>query len=140
MSRCLIDVNIPMYAGGQAHPLRSPAQDIIRAIASGQLDAVTDAEVLQEILHRYLYIGEREKGLQIFDHFDRLMTGRILPVTDVDVRKARALAEEHPRLGPRDLIHLAVMLNHGIDRIVTADRGFDGVEGVTRIDPASFEG
>jgi len=83
--------------------------------------------------------GDPLKGLQIFDHFDRLMTGRILPVTDTDVREARALGEQHLRLGPRDLIHLAIMRNHGVSQIVTADRGFDEVEGVMRIDPRGFD-
>ena len=63
MNRVFIDVNIPMYAAGTPHPLREPSQRVIMAIAIGRLDAVTDAEVLQEILYRYLHIGERENLL-----------------------------------------------------------------------------
>ncbi|RMF84316.1 MAG: VapC toxin family PIN domain ribonuclease, partial [Nitrospinota bacterium] len=43
MSPVFIDTNIPMYAAGTSHPLREPSQRVIRAIANGQLDAVTDA-------------------------------------------------------------------------------------------------
>ncbi len=136
--RVLVDVNIPMYAAGREHPLREPAQRALRAIARGDLDAVTDSEVFQEILYRFLHIGERETGYQIFDHFHRLMEGRIVPVADADVQQARALAERHVRLGARDLIHLAVMINHGIQVIVSTDRDFDGIDGVTRLSPTDI--
>jgi predicted nucleic acid-binding protein len=135
----LIDVNIPMYAAGRDHPLCEPSRQVVRAIASGELEAVTDAEVFQEILYRYLHIGERDKGLQVFDYFHRIMEGRVLPVGDAEVLQARALAERHTRLGARDLIHLAVMRNNQIRRIVSADRHFDDLEGIERLDPTALD-
>lgn len=138
MSRVFIDTNIPMYAAGTAHRLRQPSRQVIRSIAAGRLDAVTDVEVFQEILYRYLHIGERTKGFSIFDHFYRIMLGRILPVDDRDVQEARRLAEEHPKLSPRDLIHPAVMLRHEIPEIITADEGFGAIKEVRRIHPRSF--
>ncbi len=138
MSRVFIDTNIPMYAAGASHPLQEPARQVILAIATSQLDAVTDAEVFQEILYRYLHIGEREKGFRVFDHFRRIMMGRILPIEDADMQQARTLAERYPDLSPRDLIHLAVMLRHQMEEIVTTDTGFDPVKEVRRIDPSTF--
>lgn len=138
MSPVFIDAHIPMYAAGPSHPLREPSRRVIRAIASGQLDAVTDAEVFQEILYRYLHINEREKGLRVFDHFRRIMLGHILPIEDADVQRARELAEQYPALSPRDLIHLAVMLRYEIHEIITADTGFDAVKEVRRTDPTAF--
>ncbi len=131
-----IDVNLPMYAAGREHPLREGARRVIRDIASGTFQAVTDAEVFQEILYRYLHIGAAEQGFQVFDHFHKLMEGRILPITADDALKARELAAEHPRLGARDLIHLAVMRRNNIRRIISADRHFDGLSEVERIDPS----
>lgn len=138
MSQVFIDTNIPMYAAGSPHPLREPAQRVIRAVVSGALDAVTDAEVFQEILYRYWHIGESKKGFQVFDHFYAVMQGRILPIQDVDVQAARELADRHPGLSPRDLIHLGVMTRNGIAEIITADEGYEGVLEVRRIAPASF--
>lgn len=138
MNRVFIDVNIPMYAAGTPHPLREPSQRVIMAIATGRLDAVTDAEVLQEILYRYLHIGEREKGFLVFDHFYRIMLGRILSIEDADVHRARFLAEQHPGLSARDVIHLAVMTRHQVEEILTADTAFDKIEQVRRIDPGRF--
>ena len=138
MPSVFIDTNVPMYAGGAAHPLREPAQQVIRAIVAGELDAVTDTEVFQEILYRYFAIGERRKGLLIFDTFHSVMDGRVLPVTDVETRRARDLAERYPRLSPRDLIHLGVMLVAPIAEVVSADAGFDEVAEVSRIRLESF--
>jgi predicted nucleic acid-binding protein len=138
MSSLFIDTNIPMYAGGTPHALREPCQRIIAAVAARRLDAVTDTEVFQEILHRYFHIGERDKGLQIFDQFFRIMAGRILPVADGDVHQARELSELYHRLSPRDLLHVAIMLRHDIPELLTADRGFEAVDGIHRVDPAAF--
>jgi predicted nucleic acid-binding protein len=139
MSTVFVDTNVPMYAGGKEHPLRLPCQRVILAIASGEVSAVTDAEVFQEILYRYLHIGAREKGLQVFDLFHRVMMGRILAVGEQEILAARRRAATNPSLGARDLIHAAVMQVNGISAIVSVDRDFDRVQGIERIDPTSFE-
>jgi predicted nucleic acid-binding protein len=54
-----IDANIPMDAVGRSHPLKSPAVAILETVDRGDLRAVTDAEVLQEILHRYTALRQR---------------------------------------------------------------------------------
>lgn len=138
MGPVFIDTNVPMYAAGAEHPLRGPCQRVIRAVALGELEAFTDVEVLQEILYRYFHIGQREKGLWVFDHFHRIMLGRILPVEDLDVVRARELAELQPFLEMRDLVHLAVMERHQVREIITADQGFDGVPWVRRVSPQAF--
>ena len=44
----------------------------------------------------------------------------------------------YPQMAPRDWLHLAVMLNNGITDIISADRHFDDIEGITRLDPREF--
>jgi predicted nucleic acid-binding protein len=138
MSRVFIDTNVPMYAAGKSHHLKEPCQRVILAIAKGELNAVTDTEVFQEILYRYLHLGERKKGFQVFDHFHRLMAGNVLAMEEEDIWKARQLAEQNARLSLRDLFHLAVMFRHNITKIVTADKDFDSVPEIQRIDPLTF--
>src|ERR1700692_916376 len=48
-----IDSNIPMYVIGRPHPHREGAQRLLERAAVAGERLVTDAEVLQEILHRY---------------------------------------------------------------------------------------
>ncbi len=136
--KVFIDTSIPMYAAGKEHSLKAGCLDIMKTIASGVLEAYTDTEVFQEILYRYFSINQREFGLQIFDSFSQIMHGSVLPIRHEDMMLARMLAnkESNTRLSPRDLIHLAVMLNHGIRQIITTDLAFTGVDGIQVIYPS----
>lgn len=133
-----VDANVPMYAGGSDHPLREPARSVLRQVGEGRLDGVTDCEVLQELLHRYIALGRRDSGFVVFDSFSSAMVGRVLPVDVEDVLRARDLADQLPGLRARDLLHLAVMQRHALREIVTADRHFDGIPGIRRLPIESF--
>lgn len=55
-----VDSNVPMYLVGADHPNKAHARRLLeRVVADGEALA-TDAEVLQEILHRYTAIDRRE--------------------------------------------------------------------------------
>jgi predicted nucleic acid-binding protein len=56
----------------------------------------------------------------------------VLPVTLADTDRARDLLLAVDGISARDAIHAAVMLNHGVERIATFDRGFDAVPGIER--------
>lgn len=138
MPPIFIDTNMPMYAAGVSHPLKEPSQQVILAVATGKIDAITDTEVFQEILYRYIHINEREKGTKVFDHFYRIMLGRVLPIGEADILETRKLAEQYSFLTPRDLIHLAIMKRYGIKEIISTDKGFDKIPGIRRISPSKF--
>lgn len=55
-----VDSNIPMYLVGAAHPRKIDAQQLLERTLIERSRLVTDAEVLQEILHRYVAIGRRD--------------------------------------------------------------------------------
>lgn len=42
--RVFLDANVPMYVAGGPHPLKEPARRILEAVATGRLDAWTDAD------------------------------------------------------------------------------------------------
>ena len=134
-----VDTNIPIYASGTEHPLREASLNIQRFIVDNEDSFVTDAEVLQEILHRYLAIRRWAEGSRTLRIFSEIMLGRIEPMLAVDVEVAGALAQSLRTLSARDLIHLAVMRRLGVTRIVSSDQRFDGVPGIERLDPARFE-
>ena len=56
----LIDSNIPVYLVGGPHRHKSDAEQLLEKLASDRQRLVTDAEVLQEILDRYVAINRRE--------------------------------------------------------------------------------
>jgi uncharacterized protein len=135
--KVFIDTNIPMYAAGKDHPFKNKCLGILESIAREEIEAYTDTEVLQEILYRFSYINQRKIGFDLFDLFATIMDGVILPILQNDIILARLLAEkeETVKLSPRDLIHLAVMLNNDIRHIVTTDRGFARIPGIEVITP-----
>jgi predicted nucleic acid-binding protein len=49
----LVDANVFMYAAGAEHPHKAPSRIFLEKVAGGEIEAALDAEVLQEILHRY---------------------------------------------------------------------------------------
>ena len=127
-----VDSNIPMYLVGAAHPHKADARRRLEdAIAAGER-LVTSAEVLQEILHRYVAIDRRDAIQPAFD----ALLGVVDDVVDVrrkDVERARELVLGMARLSARDALHAAVMEREGITRIMSFDAGFDTLPGVTRL-------
>jgi len=128
----LIDSNIPMYLIGADHPNKIDARRELERMISDRERLVTDAEAFQEILHRFLAIGRRDAIQPAYDALAGVVDA-ILPVTEADVMEAKATAAGYPALSARDALHIAVMRHHGIDRILTFDRGFDAVPGVKRL-------
>jgi predicted nucleic acid-binding protein len=128
----LVDSNVPMYLVGAMHPNKDAARRLLEeAVAAG--DALcTDAEVLQEILHRYAAIGRTE---DIDGAFDALLglVDVVYPIERADVDRARGLLMRARGLSARDAIHVAVMQRYDIRRVMTFDRGFDGVTGIERL-------
>jgi len=129
-----VDTAIVMYAAGADHPLREPCQRLLTRIAEGSLEAVTSAEVIQEILHRFTALGRGQIGaVMARDALD--LFAPVLPVTHAVMRRMPDLVEAHPALAARDLVHVATCLQEGITDIVSPDRGFDSVPALRRIDP-----
>jgi len=128
----LVDSNIPMYLVGSPHPHKSDAQRLLEQLVNDRQRLVTDAEVLQEILHRYVAINRRDAIQPAFDALLGIVD-QVLDVTRTAVERAKAIVLGHRRLSARDAVHLAVMEHHGIDRILSFDSGFDGFPGIARL-------
>ncbi len=127
-----IDSNIPMYLVGGDHPNKAQAQQLLEeCIARGER-LVSDAEVLQEILHRYVAIGRRDAIQPAFNAL-RNVTDEIFPVDVQVVDQARAMLLGLTKLSARDALHLAVMQRHDISRLMSFDKGFDQVDWVERL-------
>jgi predicted nucleic acid-binding protein len=101
-----------------------------RPIAGGN-----ESEVLQEILHRYTALGQRERAIEVTRLFMQAVPD-VLPVTKEDLVLALSLHEQYSHLPARDSVHLAVMQRHGLTELISADSHFDTVAGIRRHDPA----
>lgn len=128
----LIDSNVPMYLVGAPHPHKVDAQRWVEKLLSERQRLVTDAEVLQEILHRYVAVNRRDAIQPAFNSLLGVVD-EVLSVNRAIVERAKQIIFGHVRISARDAVHVAVMEEHGIDRILTFDSGFDGFPGITRI-------
>jgi hypothetical protein len=128
----LVDSNIPMYLVGGSHPHKVDAQRWVEKLLSDRQRLVTDAEVLQEILHRYIAVNRRDAIQPAFDSLLGVVD-EILSIDHTILERAKRIIFGHGRLSARDAVHLAVMEQHGIDRILSFDAGFDGFPGITRL-------
>ena len=127
-----VDSNIPMYLVGQAHPNKDAARRALEeAVAAGE-SLCTNAEVLQEILHRYTAVRRMDRIDPAFDAVLAIVDV-VYPIERADVERARRLLATTPTLSARDAVHLAVMQARDIGRILSFDAGFDGVLGIVRL-------
>ncbi|MFL6261327.1 MAG: type II toxin-antitoxin system VapC family toxin [Thermoanaerobaculia bacterium] len=106
-------------------------------VGDGDLEAVSNTEVIQEVLYVLDRRGLREKGLKLARHIVGLL-GPLLPVSQTDISTACGLIDRYPALPIRDAIHAATMLNNGISEIVSADDHFDEVQGIRRLPLDTF--
>lgn len=121
-----------MYLVGAAHPHKTDSQVLLeRLIAAGER-LVTDAEALQEILHRYTAIQKRDAIEPAF----RVMldvVDDVFAIEKRDVLRAGEIAQSPRSLSARDSIHIAVIERHGVSSILSFDADFDRWPGLKRI-------
>ena len=133
----LLDANIVIYANGGEHIYRRPCQLLMERVNDQPGYFAIDAEALQEILHCYSRRGEVERGIQLLEgllpHFPD-----IIPITAAEIQTAMRLMAETRSLASRHAIHAAVVIEHNLEGIVSADLDFDRIPGLLRFDPIAM--
>jgi predicted nucleic acid-binding protein len=130
-----VDANVLVYAWlfGPSH---DACLELLEAVADGGADGRTSPAVLDEVWHLELsgkagdLGGLTERAYTIF--------APLLPVNDEAFRLALLL--DAPGLGANDRLHAGTCLAQGIDAIASADRGFDAVQRLRRVDPSDESG
>jgi predicted nucleic acid-binding protein len=125
-----VDANVILYSAF-AGPARDRCLRTLEAIAAGEAQGRTSPAVLEEVWHVALRHdpdalgGLARAALEIFSP--------LLPVTEAAF--VHALSIDRAGLGANDRLHLGTCASHEIDVVLTADRAFDGVDGIKRVDP-----
>ena len=133
----LLDANIPIYAHGREHFYREPCRIIMRRVKIHPHNYAVDTETFQEILYIYSRRWQTALGVAVTQELLNLGTA-IIPITIAEIRAAIRLLQNIPGIAPRDAIHSAVVMEHGLDGIISADRDFDRIPGLRRYDPADL--
>ena len=127
-----MDSNVPMYLVGAEHPNKGRARaGVERLIADGER-LVTDAEVMQEILHRYAAIGRRDAIAPTLEVLLGIVD-EVVPIDAEAVLAASRMLDRATGLSARDALHVAIMRRHGVDDVLTFDTGFDTITGLRRL-------
>jgi predicted nucleic acid-binding protein len=125
-----VDANVIVYSAVDG-PGREGCLRVLEAIAAGEAEGRTSPAVLEEVWHVVLrrypqqLAGLLESALEIFSP--------LLPVTEVALVGALAMGDSS--LDPNDRLHAGTCATHGIGVVLSADRAFDGVAGIERVDP-----
>lgn len=133
----LVDSNVLMYAAGKSHPHKKASVALLRRVAQGSMDAAIDAEVLQEILHRYRALRRWKEGRKLYD-LVRQIFPTVIPITAEVLDRARSLLDEYDHLIARDALHAAVVELHSHDAICSYDGDFDSIRSIRRLQPSDL--
>ena len=127
-----IDSNIPMYLVGTEHANKHAARRLLESCINRSERLVTSAEVLQEILHRYVSIDRRDAIQPAFDALLNVVD-QVYAIETRDVERAKTLLQGVTAISARDALHVAVMQRYDIARIMSFDAGFDRVATIERV-------
>jgi predicted nucleic acid-binding protein len=124
-----VDSNVPMYLVGADHPNKIEARRLLdRCVLEGS-SLITDAEVYQEILHRYVAINRRDAIAPAFALLDAI-TDEVAAIGYEDVAQARNLILANVSISARDAIHVSVMRRLGCIKVLTFDQRLGQVPGL----------
>jgi predicted nucleic acid-binding protein len=130
----LLDTNILVYAAGREHPLCGPCQRLLDAHARQVLLCTTTVEVVQEFTHVYGRTRARQAAAAVASQYQRAFG--LLTTGPRDLALGLELYEAHPELDAFDAVLAAVVLNQGLQALVSADDAFSAVPGLPWLHPA----
>lgn len=129
-----IDTNVLMYDAGDDHPLRAPSQRIIQLIADGELQAMTTPEAIQEFAYIFARRRGRRAAVRLAAEYAELLAP--LRLTEAEhLETGLQLWSDNEQLGAFDAVLAAVALDTKYATIVSADRAFAAVPGLTHVYP-----
>ncbi len=132
----LLDSAVAAHALGDESQYRDACRSIIAAAAADRIRAYASVEMIQELVHHRLRrTGDRRLAAADGHSFSAILT--VLNF-DREVLDLSLDLVERAAIRGRDAVHAATALAYGIDTIVSPDRAFDGITGITRVDPTDL--
>jgi predicted nucleic acid-binding protein len=125
-----VDANVVLYSA-LAVSARDTCVRVLKAVAAGDADGRTSPAVLEEVW----YVASSRYGAELGDLAEAAarIFSPLLPVTEDALRHALSMPDS--KLGTNDRLHVGTCASHDIDVVLTADRAFDGIRGIRRVDP-----
>jgi len=130
----VLDTTVLVYAKGAEHPLRDPCRALITAIADGDLDATSTAEVIQEFVHVRATRRGRSDAASLGRDYAELLSP-LLSVMTRELTHGLSLFEEIESLGAFDAVLAASAIATGASALVSADTAFSAIPGLRHVVP-----
>jgi len=128
-----IDSNIFFYAKIMDRKYGQPCAEVIRKIEKVEIAAATSVLIIAELANALRKYGLDDEVKDVVDALFSLEI-TVLQVDSTDMRNAINIFNDS-RISPYDCVHIAVMEKAGIEEIISADREFDKLPNIKRIDP-----
>ncbi len=130
-----IDANVFVSAWLGKDQRARRCQDFIEKVERGEQRASTSVLVFDEVLHSLeTNTGDREKSLAIVKRLAAIQYLKIYEVTPKQLAASFRVFSSYG-LRPRDSLHVATMLENGVEKILSYDRDFDTVKEIKRVEP-----
>jgi len=136
MSRRYVDSNVFFYAKIMDREYGKSCSHILRKITTGELEASTSALIPIEVANAMRKFGlEAEVVAEI-----RAIFSLGIDVCAIDPSDTQEAAEifSGSSINPYDCLHAAVMKRMGLNEIISADKEFDKIDWIARVDPNSM--
>lgn len=130
----VLDTTVLVYAKGVSHPLRDPCRDLVAGIAADRVEAATTVEAIQEFVHVRACRRDRCDAASLGQAYAELLAP-LLPVGADELRAGLTVFSATPELGAFDAVLAAATMAAGADALVSADRGFGAVPGLSYVFP-----
>ncbi len=136
-SAVLLDSAIVAFALSSSSTLQRECRALMGLVAEDRIRAYASVEMIQEVVHHRLRrTGDRQGA--VADARDASTFLTLLNFDREVLDMALHLIERGPNIGGRDAVHAATAVVYGIPTIVSTDRSFDGVPGLTRLQPSAL--
>jgi len=131
-----IDSNVFFYAKIMDKEYGEDCAKILNTIVRGELKAATSSLGIIELANALRKYGLSNEVTYVVDAVFSLNIP-ILQVDPLDVRNAMEIFDEF-KISPYDCTHAAIMKKAETEKIISADRDFEKITWIKRIDPKNF--
>jgi len=136
LEKCFVDSNVFFYAKIMDKEYGKSCARILEKIARGEFKAVTSTLALIELSNALWKYGLDKEIKDVIDAVFSLDV-QIIQIDPLDMRNAVEIFDEF-KISPYNCVHVAVMKKAKIEKIISADKDFEKVTWIKRIDPKSF--
>lgn len=130
----VLDTTVLVYAKGVEHPLRGPCRELIGAIASGEVEATTSVEAIQEFVHVRARRRGRDGAAALGRDYVELLSP-LLVIDNEGLLDGLGLFERVSSIGAFDAVLAAAATAAGATAMVSADTGFGDIPGLPHVVP-----